>query len=186
MLASSLLKSGQARRFGDVRVTSAFPLTADVRQRGSASPKSAYEETHAPQQATPLFDHLVGAGKHGRYSASIPTPTASSGQSPPKWVVRDMFDLPMHSWWRRTKTGATFPRALANRLSSPARAVASTARAYTHLNSPKFPRTCGNSEVVADAEVVLIGKAAAQPGHWPSEFDSGTQSNCGVTIGVVE
>ena len=24
---------------------------------------------------------------------------------PPKWVVRDMFDLPMHSWWRRTKTG---------------------------------------------------------------------------------
>jgi hypothetical protein len=34
---------------------------------------------------------------------------------PPKWVVRDMFDLPMHSWWRRTKTGATFPRALANR-----------------------------------------------------------------------
>jgi hypothetical protein len=39
--------------------------------------------------------------------------------------------LPMHSWWRRTKTGATFPRALANRLSSPARAVASTARIHT-------------------------------------------------------
>ena len=30
-------------------------------------------------------------------------PTASSG--PTEMGVRDMFDLPMHSWWRRTKTG---------------------------------------------------------------------------------
>ena len=37
---------GQTRRFGDVRVTSAFPLMADVRQ-GSASPKSASSDVTA-------------------------------------------------------------------------------------------------------------------------------------------
>jgi hypothetical protein len=32
---------GQSRRFGDVRVTSAFPLIADLRQRGRQVRKSA-------------------------------------------------------------------------------------------------------------------------------------------------
>jgi hypothetical protein len=76
-------------------------------------------------------------------------PTASSG--PTEMGVRDMFDLPMHSWWRRTKTGATFPRALANRpLVSRPRGRLNGARIHT-LEFSKISEDPDNSEVVADA-----------------------------------
>jgi len=45
--------SGQKRRFGDVRVTSALPLRADIHRK----------HRHASQQTTKVIDRFVGAGE---------------------------------------------------------------------------------------------------------------------------
>jgi len=67
------------------------------------------EETHAPQQTTSLFDHPVGAGKHGRYTASVPMPTASSGPTEmgcPRYVrFTDAFLVAPHQDRRHLSEG---------------------------------------------------------------------------------
>jgi hypothetical protein len=49
---------GQTRRFDDVRVTSAFPLIADVRQKARQVRNVPISEVNDP------FDHLVGVRQH--------------------------------------------------------------------------------------------------------------------------
>jgi hypothetical protein len=48
---------GQSRRFGDVRVTSALPLKADIHRKVRHVSKVPIPEVAAS------FDHLVGAGE---------------------------------------------------------------------------------------------------------------------------
>jgi len=47
---------GQKRRFGDVRVTSALPLKADIHRKGR-------HVSNVPGTDMQLFDHLVGTRK---------------------------------------------------------------------------------------------------------------------------
>jgi hypothetical protein len=58
--ASCILKSrGRSHSLPDVRLAPNGGTKADI----LGGPGRGQEETHAPQQTTPLFDHLVGASK---------------------------------------------------------------------------------------------------------------------------
>ena len=63
---NAMTGSGQSRRFGDVCDMSALPPTTAVMMQCRERQKGANSGCEQSQQGSPLFDHLVGDGKHAR------------------------------------------------------------------------------------------------------------------------